>query len=239
MECGKYTYQVQPREVDLKKRATIMGLGDSILHTAGEDADRNGFGIRLLHKENKAWVLSRMAIEVDRYPNEYETYTITTWVNEVGRLMTVRNFVLHDAQGVEMARAITQWAMIDMQTRQALDLRTNLTYAQAVIGLESPMERPRRIANVVPTEQEHHRIRYSDIDFNQHTNSMRYVQWMVDMLTLEELTTNEILRLDINFQHETRYGQEVDILLQRTSDDALFEVTHAEQIACKASITWR
>ena len=48
MECGYYDFQVQPREVDLTKRATLIALGDHILHTAGEDADRNGFGIRTL-----------------------------------------------------------------------------------------------------------------------------------------------------------------------------------------------
>ena len=86
---ARYDYAVQPREVDLTKRATIITLGDSILHTAGEDADRIGFGIRNLQSKDSTWVLSRMAVEIDRLPAEYERYTVGTWVGEIGRLMTL------------------------------------------------------------------------------------------------------------------------------------------------------
>ena len=82
---ARYDYAVQPREVDLTKRATIITLGDSILHTAGEDADRIGFGIRNLQSKDSTWVLSRMAVEIDRLPAEYERYTVGTWVGEIGR----------------------------------------------------------------------------------------------------------------------------------------------------------
>ena len=46
----RYSYQVQPREVDLTKKATIFTLGDCILHAAGEDADQIGFGVRELQR---------------------------------------------------------------------------------------------------------------------------------------------------------------------------------------------
>lgn len=86
----RYSYQVQPREVDLTKKATIFTLGDCILHAAGEDADQIGFGVRELQRKNMTWVLSRMAVEVYRFPEEYERYTIGTWVGEISRLMTTR-----------------------------------------------------------------------------------------------------------------------------------------------------
>ena len=127
----RYDYCVQPREVDLTKKATIIALGDYILHSAGEDADRIGFGIRRMQSADTTWVLSRMAIEVERFPDEYESYTIGTWVGEINRLMTTRNFVVEDAQGRRIAAATTNWAMIDMRTRQPLDLRDNIRYSEA------------------------------------------------------------------------------------------------------------
>ena len=57
----EYTYRIEPRDVDFMKRATLMSLADYILHTAGEDADRNGFGVRDLNLHNASWVLTRMA----------------------------------------------------------------------------------------------------------------------------------------------------------------------------------
>lgn len=238
IERGTYAYQVQPREVDLTKKATIFTMGDCFLHAAGEDADRNGFGIRLLHSNNMAWVLSRMCMEIYRFPDEYEEYRIETWVNEVGRLMTVRNFILKDLKGERIGAAITCWAMIDMQTRLPLDLRTNVRYADAVIADESPIEKPARIARVEGTLGHSHRIRYSDIDFNQHTNSMKYIQLMIDTLPLERITGRRFRRLDINFLHETKYGQTIDIFTEDRDTASRFEIKTDDTPVCKAAIEW-
>ena len=236
----RYSYCVQPREVDLTKKATIIALGDYILHTAGEDADRLGFGVRRMQNSNTTWVLSRMAIEVERFPDEYESYRIGTWVGEINRLMTTRNFIVEDTECRRIAAATTHWAMIDMQTRAPLDLRENIRYSKALIPLESPIERAARIGRIEGTRTDLHRIRYSDIDFNQHTNSMKYIQWMIDALPLEKLTDRNMQRLDINFIHETRYGQEVAIFHRETDGSDLFEIRLADNDTpvCRASFRW-
>ena len=214
---ARYDYAVQPREVDLTKRATIITLGDSILHTAGEDADRIGFGIRNLQSKDSTWVLSRMAVEIDRLPAEYERYTVGTWVGEIGRLMTTRNFIVTDAGGQRIAAASTLWAMIDVKTRQPLDLRDNVDYSRALLAIPCPI----------------------DIDFNQHTNSMKYIQWMLDALPLEKLTGCRMKRLDVNFVHETRYGQQLVVCCEYGTDRDRFEIRFEDgTAACKAAIRW-
>ena len=62
----EYIYRIEPGDADFMKRATLMSLADYILHTAGEDADRGGFGVRDLNLHNASWVLTRMALEVER-----------------------------------------------------------------------------------------------------------------------------------------------------------------------------
>ncbi len=240
MECGYYDFQVQPREVDLTKRATLIALGDHILHTAGEDADRNGFGIRTLHEHNIAWVLSRFAIEIDRQPDEYEKYRIQTWVAEVSRVMTTRNFILRDMNNREIGRASSQWAIIDMQSRQALDLRSNVQYTDVVVPLEFPMQRPARIGAVHGDRTGEHTVRYSDIDFNQHANSMKYVEWMTDLLPLEKMTSGHLARIDINYIHETRYGDVLTLAVEESDTVARFEVRRPDEtVACRAMIQWK
>lgn len=88
MECGKYDYRVQPGDVDLTQKASIITLGNHILHAAGEDADRLGFASAGCRATIPHGYSSRMAIEMDRYPDEYEHYQIETWVSDINRLMT-------------------------------------------------------------------------------------------------------------------------------------------------------
>ena len=121
-EKSVYRFRVEPQEVDFSLRATIPALGSAVLNTAGVDAQRKGFGVDALNRDNFSWVLSRMALEVDARPRQYAEYDITTWVNEYGRVLSTRNFTLCDAGGREFGRAVTQWCMIDLAARTAVDL---------------------------------------------------------------------------------------------------------------------
>ena len=121
-EKSHYNYRVEPQDVDFTLRATIPSLGSAILNTAGVDAHGKGFGVDALNADNHSWVLSRMAVEFDSQPTQYTDYTIATWINEYGRVLSTRNFTLTDAAGTEFGRAVTQWAMIDLKSRSALDL---------------------------------------------------------------------------------------------------------------------
>ena len=94
-----YTYYADPQQVDFTLRMTVPALANEVLNTAGVDAQRKGFGIDKLNKENRSWVLSRMAIEIDDRPEQYTSYEIVTWVNEYNRMLSTRNFTLHDAAG--------------------------------------------------------------------------------------------------------------------------------------------
>ena len=97
--------------------------------------------------------------------------------------------------------------MIDLRSRSAVDLSgVGREHAEAIVAEPSPAERPRKIRSVAPTETATHRVVYSDIDFNRHVNTMRYIEMMLDMLPLELLTCEAPVRLDLHFLKECRYG---------------------------------
>ncbi len=229
-ELREYRFRVESRDVDFMKRATVMALGDYVLHTAGEDADANGFGVRELNAtHNSSWVLTRMAMEVLRMPDEYEELTIQTWVSEVSRVMTTRNFRVFGRGREPIASAVTNWAMINLDTRRPMDLYTLNNYNGMTQAVASPVDMPRRLT--VPEEEKryNHTVVYSDVDFNCHANSMKYLQWVVDTLPLEELSSKRFARIDINFIQESLHGQDLSIISGREEDGQLFEIRNAEE----------
>ena len=146
-----YTYYADPQQVDFTLRMTVPALANEVLNTAGVDAQRKGFGIDKLNKENRSWVLSRMAIEIDDRPEQYSSYEIVTWVNEYNRMLSTRNFTPHDAAGREFGRAVTQWCIIDLGARKAIDLNTVIgTCADSIVDAPSPTEKPRKVTGIVP-----------------------------------------------------------------------------------------
>lgn len=240
-EKSLYHYRVEPQDVDFTLRATLASLGSSILNTAGQDAYGKGFGVDVLNAENHSWVLSRMAIEIDRRPEQYTDYTIATWISDYGRVLSTRNFTLTDAAGQEFGRSVTQWAMIDLTTRSAVDLSwVGREHNDAVVPVPPPAEKPRKIREVNPTRSTEHRVVYSDIDFNRHVNTMRYIEMMLDMLPLDRLTQEVPVRLDIHFLKECRYGQTLTVGCEERERSALFEITgDGATAAVRASLEWR
>lgn len=238
-EKSIYDYRVEPQEVDFTLRATFPAMGNAILNTAGIDAHGKGFGVDALNRDNYSWVLSRMAIEMDRLPRQYEEYRITTWISDYGRVLSTRNFTLGDAAGREFGRAVSQWCMIDLTTRSAVDLTAVAgAHSDAIVDVPSPAERPRKIRSVMPTWQIEHRVVYSDIDFNRHVNTMRYIEMMFDMLPIDLLAGEHRMRLDIHFLRESRYGQTLTIGMEEREGLSLFEIANDEGVSVRASIEW-
>ncbi|MDR1553640.1 MAG: acyl-ACP thioesterase [Prevotellaceae bacterium] len=235
-----YKRMVQPADVDFSLRATIVSMIGYILDIAGIDADSKGFGIKKLTRENRSWVVSRMALDFYRFPYKYETIHITTWVNDYGKLLTTRNFTMVDENYNSIFAAVTQWAMIDLFTRRPLDLRHVDEYSQHLCKEKSPIDNPHKIAAIIPQKTAIHKVTYSDIDFNRHVNSLRYITLMVDMLPIEFLSKPNSMHVEINFLHESRYGDILTIGYEQSNSKLQFEIKNVRNIAiCRASIEWK
>lgn len=239
-EKTSYEFEAVPQEVDFTLRMTVPALVGAVLDTAGVDARRKGFGIDELNKENVSWVLSRMAIEIDERPRQYASYRIETWVNEFNRMLTTRNFTLHDAEGRTFGRAVTQWCVIDLEARRAVDL-TELAArcADKIVDAPSPAEKPRKLAAIAPTCCREHRVVYSDIDFNRHVNTLRYIDMMFDMLPYDRYVADRPLRLDVHFLHECGYGQLLGVGCEERESATLFEISCEGTAAVRASLVWK
>lgn len=242
MKSGNvYDFRVEPQDVDFTLRATLASMCNNVLNIAGIDAQRNGFGVDALMKNNCSWVLSRMAAEFDCLPVQFTEYSIRTWVNYDGRVLSSRNFEITDREGRVFGRVVTQWAMINFQTRRPVDLNELAEDYTSVLSDEaSPCERPRKLHAVEAVETFEHRIVYSDIDFNRHVNTMRYMDLMVDMLPIETFAEPHSVRLDFHFVKESVYGQTLTVGFRPQGDTSLFEIKSDDgAIVCRAAFEWK
>ncbi len=237
-----YTYRILARDLDFTGRTSLMSLCRYIFNTAGKDAENNGFGSRELHNNNATWVISRMSFEMYASLREFDEFYINTWVNEISRLMTTRNLLLCDPQGKTLGAAVTQWAMIDIDSRAPLDLREHMNYSKAARpDIACPISKP---VKVIPGKEsdslQERRVVYSDLDFNRHVNSVKYLEWMLDMLPLESIINNGFSRLDMNYLREALYGDRLLLSCQREDHHQLFDIKRKDETpVCRARIQWK
>lgn len=207
-KVGTYPFIAEPFHVDFTGKLTLSVLGNHLLNCAGFHANDRGFGIESLNQQHHTWVLSRLALELDEMPNQYEPFRIQTWVEKVYRLFTDRNFALLNQDGKTIGYARSVWAMINMETRKPEDLLTlhggNIT--DYLCTKECPIAKPDRIKVTGQSKVAEYRTRYSDIDINGHVNSIRYMDHILDLFPLEKYREQRIRRFEMAYVAESYYG---------------------------------
>ncbi len=239
-EITKYDYRVEPQDVDFTLRASVPSMLDYILNTAGIDAHNKGFGVEVLQQHSLSWVLSRLAVEFDRVPAQYEEFSINTWVNDFNRLSTTRNFTL-ESNGEVFGRAVSLWCVIDIRKRSVADMTPLANaYRTAMVDYPSPCQRPQRLSSIEPQHTVTRPVVYSDIDFNRHVNTLRYVEMIFNALPLERIEHNSGVRVDLNFIAEGCWGQTLSVGHAAEGDTTNFEISSDDgRTLCRARVEWR
>lgn len=234
----QYTFFVYPQEIDGNEQLRLSSLESYLLNTAGLAAEENGFGAVEMIRQGITWVLSGLSIEMKCLPKQYEPFVIETWVEDYGRLLTTRHFAVYNKQGEEIGAACSQWALIDIHSRRPVNLQTHQELVRFASGEPGRIDKPERIKALTDAvEVAQHKVSYSDIDYNNHTNSMKYVEWMLDTYPLEKLYQHRIRRFDINYLREALFGEEVHIFRSACGEGDEIDIRNAEGTSlCKAHI---
>lgn len=238
-EITSYNYRIEPQDVDFTLRASASSIINYMLNVAGIDAHNKGFGVDALQGQSFTWVLSRLAVEISRQPRQYDEVRIETWVNEFNRLSSTRNFRMKSADEV-VACGVSQWCLFNMVTRQSVDMSLlKDVYERAMVDVESPIAHPARIRNVEAATSLSRPVVYSDIDFNRHVNTLRYIDMMFDAMPLECIESGRGMRIDLNFLAEARYGEVLTIGSSVEGNVWMFEVSSdAGKVLCRSRIEY-
>lgn len=243
-KIGTYRFVAEPFHADFTGHLTLGVLGNHLLNCAGFHATERGFGIATLNEENYTWVLSRLAIELDEMPRQYEEFSVQTWVEAVYRLFTDRNFAILDKDGRQIGYARSIWAMISMNTRKPADVLAlnGGSIVDYVCDEPCPIEKPTRI-KVTATEPTATLVaRYSDIDINGHVNSIRYIEHILDLFPLDFYRQRRIRRFEMAYVAESYYGDSLSFYLDASADGQTYQVEvrkNEGEVVCRAKILFR
>ena len=202
-------------------------------------ANALGIGYAGLIERGWGWVLSRINVEVLRYPEINEQYTVTTWIEGFNRMYSDRVFLFTDADGNPIAHGRSMWVAIDMRLRTAVDLSA-LNPESFPLGTgQCPLPKIPKLPPLKdPDSSAAYTFQYADIDFNRHVNTVQYVRLLLNQWPLEHYDSHSIRSFNIAFQHECHFGEEVS-LLRRGTDSARIDIVRPDGMrAIAAEITF-
>lgn len=207
-KIGSYDFVAEPFHVDFTEKLTMGVLGNHLLNCAGIHAAERGFGIAELNENHYTWVLSRLAVEMEEMPRAYEKFSIRTWVENVYRLFTDRNFEIVNAAGKPIGYARSIWAMISMETRKPADLLAlhGGGITDYICNKECPIEKAGRVKVNEAEPVARYTAKYGDIDLNGHVNSVKYIEHALNLFPLEMFREKSLRRFEVAYVAESYYG---------------------------------
>ena len=235
-------YFLTAADTDAQGRMPLWLVVSRLIEGATLHANALGVGYADLLPLRMGWVLSRLSINVVRYPEANEAYTVTTWIESYNRLYSDRCFLFTDANGEPVAHVRSMWVAIDMDKRTAADLSQLPRERFVVSDRKCPVGRigrPQTSGDDAAAREL--TWQFCDIDFNRHVNTVQYVRHILNQWDMERYDNHEIAAFEIAFHHECHYGDTAVLRHSDLSDGrSLCHITDPQgRCAVAASITWR
>ena len=230
-----YDYEIKYQEVDGKKKLRLFNLENYLLEVAGTVADELGFGIQVLHPRGVTWILTRLSVEMYELPTHCEKVRFETWIESNAHMLSTRDFRIYSGDKL-IGQCKSVWAVLDLAKREIVNIFDDPIFEGCVDGEVLDMPRVRMTTIPEPTGCAPHKVVYSDIDYNGHCNSCRYLQAMTDAYLPDYY--GKKVRLDINYSKEAMLGETLQTNYLITEDGVQYQQKNeAGETSCSAKIT--
>lgn len=158
-----------------------------------------------LRADNKAFILSRVSMNLYRPLHEFETIDVSSWLcNAHGYSILRCANILRD--GVVIAELSSVWALVAVDSRKLLkidDTKLNFTVDEP-LKLDAPtrIRIPKSVDMILVGERT---VGYSDIDYNYHMNNTNYPDMLCNFLP--DMIGKRVVSFSISFGNEARLGE--------------------------------
>lgn len=208
------SYQVNPDGT-----ITWTSLADLFQEIAWKHADSADFGRNLL-ESNLMWALARMEIKIDRFPRWGEKVRIFTGGRGADKLFAFREFMVWDQNEQVLARGMSSWLLLNMETKRIQ--RPEGVLSPALFDpKKKPVWQPEKIGisgELVASEVI--KVRLSDLDLYNHVNNTSYIRWVENLLFDQGIKAKKVA---INYLAECLEGDEVWLGLFKSESEFLLE----------------
>ena len=204
-------YQVDRRQI-LRPSAFL----DLAQYMAVYGADRLNFGDDQLNRFDCTWVLARQHVRFERPVMHKEPCRILTWHKGMKGLFFLRDYQLLGSDGQPSVNSTSSWVVMNRTERRVVraDFLSEFTSMDPQSTDDAIAEPAAKVG--LPREAEltligTHRVLWSDVDYNQHANNVKYTVWAMDALPEELVNQKQLKELTINFNKEARPGEAVEL----------------------------
>lgn len=234
--------RIRSYDADATRRASNPSLCRCFLEAAWNHAEALGIGCTHLRAQGKFWVLARFLFEVQQYPTWGDWVTLRTWPRGIKSAFALREFEFSTETGTRFAAGSSAWLVVDADSKRPQRIH-HLLPNLAALDCSAALKRDaaRLAGNETWDSESPITAHYSDIDVNQHVNSSRYIDWMLDGYPADFHLCHFLHVLEVNYLNETHDGESL-VLRTHQCDLGVFNhslVKSDGREVCRARLDWK
>ena len=218
-------YKIPVYDTGPNSKLSLYSLFNYLQDIASEHAVRLNFGRDDLMKENRFWVLSRIAADIFLWPEWEEKITVRTWPRGTDKIFAIRDYEVFYPDGRSIASGSSSWLVVDRTTKKIQRPDEMLTRFNSGSSVKNSLGRNAGKVDALSENCSitgHHQVKVSDMDVNLHTNNVKYLNWVTDTYDLHFIMNHLAVSVEINYLAESVTGEEVIVKTEALKSDRSF-----------------
>lgn len=223
-------------------QASFTSILNILIEAAWAHAQVMDWGYDNLKSNNLIWVLSRLYLKAEKIPVWQDQIILNTWSAGTDGMYAYREYLIEDLNGNVILTASTAWLILDFESRKIFRLSE---YRNTFPKSSNPVicRNPKRIKPEKHVDEIIYLpVNYSDIDVNQHFNSVKYVERIFDFYGIDFLNIYEPLEFEVNYIKEGQIGDKVGVSSFKLGDNEFLNCVVRESDGadlCAIRIVWK
>ena len=166
------------------------------------------------------WIITKMRMEFDRAPTIGENFEIATWPLKAGSVKFPRCWQM-SVGGESAIRATSDWCILSREDDSLIKASDSPYPLDAEHCEDKAVASKYVAARFAPEESEYHHtrvIRWSDVDYNGHTNNLHYLNMTFDCFAGNELKAKKLAAVEMHYMRQTYEGSEIKLYRRENED---------------------
>ncbi len=190
-------YFLRTSDFDCFSNIRAAAVLDLFQDVAGCHAEILGCGREAEQAINRFWVLLNVKYEVLKQPEMFSKVKVVTWPIEPKGIRFRREYRLYNEKDELIIKGTSLWAVLDINTRRPVPVTDIYPHADEYLTEEAFPSEPIKPEVVTVSEfSDEFAPKFSDFDFNNHVNNIRYTDFVLDRLNLDKPFEIKSFRID-------------------------------------------
>ncbi|NLL81865.1 MAG: acyl-ACP thioesterase [Tissierellia bacterium] len=220
---AKYSKEIIVPYYDCNKNGLVRPA--SILSYMGEVSTIQsvglGVGISELYDNNMAWMLNRWKVRFLEYPRPRDKIKVETWCSSIDRFYALREFAIYNMAGEKIIKASTQWVLLDTIKKRPKRVPQTMVDIYGAISEKhfTDFYDFKDVSRIEMRDVVDFHVRKSEIDYNNHVNNAKYLDWMLEAIPVEIDENHLLYELEIMYKKEIKYGETIYSSFTRNDEE--------------------